>query len=453
MAKIVVVGSGSYGTALAKVFSERNEIVIYSIEPDVIKEINTRHTNSKYLKEARLGKSVSASSDISVIKDAEIIILAVPSSAVKPATTSLKPYYNGQIVVSTSKGLSVEGKVMTEVIEQVLGCSQSNVLALSGPSIASELAAGKCTQAMLGGELSSTRKAKFILETDTLLLKQTSDKRGIQLLGFYKNILALLAGLSDGLSMGNNFKAALISHAYHEFYYLNIGRNVARHTFVDVAGLGDLYVTAISEDSRNRRFGLMLAKGMGPDEIKKEIGTVIEGYENLKVMRTLAEKKYLDENLLNVLHSFISAKHTREEMGAALRRYLGASELKAIIFGPGVGFSILKDRPLQDYCRNLRQRYRVYLISGRYGVSSRLLREKKLLEIFDAVEFAGAARLINSKEKVYTNFLKKQVLMPKSCLFVDRDYSNVLAAEKAGLGVVHLKKLTNLKAAIEKNSL
>ena len=146
--------------------------------------------------------------------------------------------------------------------------------------------------------------------------------------------------------MGNNFKAALLSHAYHEFYYLNIGKNVAVHTFVDVAGLGDLYVTAISEDSRNRRFGLALGKGMAPDEIKQKIGTVIEGYENLKVMRALAEKKYLDENLLNLLHSFISEKHTKEEMRSALRQYLGASELKAIIFGPGI--NLLKDWNLKN---------------------------------------------------------------------------------------------------------
>jgi glycerol-3-phosphate dehydrogenase (NAD(P)+) len=419
MAKIVIVGSGSYGTALAKVFSKRNEIVFYSIEPDVVKDINSNHANTKYLPKVRLNSNISATADINIIREAELIILAVPSSAVRPACASLKPNYKGQLVISTSKGLSPEGKVMTEVIEDVLGCPASKVLAISGPSIASELAAGKCTQVMLGGELSAARKAKSILETDTLLLKHTSDKRGIQLLGFYKNILAIMAGLSDGLEMGNNFKAALISHAYHEFYYLNIDKNVARHTFVDVAGLGDLYVTAISEDSRNRRFGLLLAEGLGTEEIQKKIGTVIEGYENLKLMKALAEKRYLDENLINLLHSFISRKHTKEEMRAILKRYLGSSELKAILLGPGI--DLQKDKPLSDYFLSLKPRYIIYHIkSGRNN---------------------------------HLDFLNKQGLGPKNCLYVDSSNQNLLAAEKAGLGVVHFKKLAGLKAAIEKNSL
>ncbi len=451
MAKIVVVGSGSYGTALAKVFSERNEVVIYSIEPDVVKDINTRHANTKYLPGVKLSRSISATPDVKAVSEAELIILAVPSSAVKPACQSIKPHYQGQLVISTSKGISQDGKVMTDVIESLLGCPSSRVLAISGPSIASELAAGKCTQVMLGGELSATRKARFMLETDTLLLKQTTDKRGIQLLGFYKNILAILAGISDGLFMGNNFKAALLSHAYHEFYYLNIGKNVARHTFVDVAGLGDLYVTAISEDSRNRRFGLSLAKGLSPDEIKKQVGTVIEGYENLKVMMALPVKKYLDENLLNMLNSFITKRKSGEEMRHALRRYLGASELKALIFGPGI--DILKDKALRQYCMGLKQRYQLYHISKRYGLSSRLLDERRLLKVFDAVEFAGAAHLVRPRETIYSGFLEKQGLRPRNCMFIDKIGSNVAASDKAGLCAVQFRSLAGLKASIEKNTL
>jgi glycerol-3-phosphate dehydrogenase (NAD(P)+) len=520
MAKIAVIGSGSYGTALAKVFSERNQVLIYSIEPDVIMDINTSHMNSKYLPSAKLNSSITATGDLAKASDADIMILAVPSSAVKPASASLKPFYKGQLIISTSKGLSRDGKVMTDLIEEALGCPKNKVLALSGPSIATELAEGKCTQVMIGGEFSAARKAKAILETDNLLIKQTSDKKGIQLLGFYKNILAILSGISDGLDMGNNFKAALIAHAYHEFYYLNTGRNIARHTFVDAAGLGDLYVTAISDDSRNRRFGKFLAEGMSPEEIKLKVGTVIEGYENLKVMRDLAEKEFIDENLLNILHSLITKKLPKTEMISMLKSYLGASELKALVFDWGnvltegnysvrvaellskqhgyeksrllrdlekhekeallgdepfasyhkriqalypkinkASFlsafrkAIVHDKAMLDYCRSLKPRYRLYLLSNNYNVVSPILRKEGLTSIFDGAVFSNEVHLIKPNKGIFQYLLNKYSLRPKNCLFIDDMKANVLAAEKAGLTAIQFKSLSQLKAYLEKKSL
>jgi len=153
-------------------------------------------------------------------------------------------------VISTTKGLSPEGHVMTDVIEKNLKCKLSNVLALSGPCIADELAYGKPTMVMLGGKKIITSKVQKILETEHFFIKNTTDKTGIQLLGFYKNIIALLVGICEGLELGHNFESSLMTRAYNEFYHLNATINIKRHTFVSPAGLGDLYVTAMSPHSR-----------------------------------------------------------------------------------------------------------------------------------------------------------------------------------------------------------
>ncbi|MGV8141174.1 MAG: NAD(P)H-dependent glycerol-3-phosphate dehydrogenase [Candidatus Woesearchaeota archaeon] len=319
---IGIIGSGNFGTALAIVFSSKHKIVLYDVNESVVSEINSAHTNSRYLQGFTLNGNVSASTDISSMHDAELIIVSVPSKFMKDVCMKLKPYYNQQIIISVTKGLSTEGHVMTEVIEAELGCDASKVLALSGPCIAAELAQYKPTMVMLGGRKDVAMKVKNALESESFLIKTTMDKKGIQLLGFYKNIIAILMGICEGIGLGSNFESSLMTRAYNEFYQLNAAVNIRRHTFVSQAGLGDLYVTAMSHDSRNRRFGHMIGEGMSINEAKDKIGQTIEGYENVLLLHNMKNKSYIDKELVDILMEIIHNGKSREQIKDMLMKYL-----------------------------------------------------------------------------------------------------------------------------------
>ena len=320
--KLGIIGSGNLGTAFAKVMSEKHRIILYDVDQSIVKEINSRHTNRRYLPGIRLNDRISASDDISVMSGVDIIIIAVPSRVLHDVCIALKPHYTGQIVISSTKGLSSNGKVMTDVVESALGCNPRRVLALSGPCIASELAAGKPTMIMLGGRNAVVKDVRKKLESKHFYIKTTTDKMGIQLLGFYKNIIAMLVGICEGLDLGHNFESSLMTRAYNEFFHLTARRHIKIHTFVSPAGLGDLYVTAMSPHSRNRTFGYLIGKGMHVDAAKKKIGQTIEGYENLLLLDRLKNKSFIDKELVKILLEIIHEKRTPEQVKKMLLKYL-----------------------------------------------------------------------------------------------------------------------------------
>ncbi len=320
--RVGIIGSGNLGTALAKVLSEHYKVVLYDIDARVVNEINLKHTNSKYLPDVKLNHNVTASSDILVMNHVDVIFIAVPSRVMEQVCTSLKPHYKKQIIISTTKGLTSDGKVMTEVIEKSLRCRPSNVLALSGPCIAKELAAGKPTLLMIGGKRPMANKVQKLFESKHFFIKTTTDKKGIQLLGFYKNIIAILVGICEGIGLGHNFESSLMTRAYNEFYHLNATINIKRHTFVSPAGLGDLYVTAMSPHSRNRTFGYLIGSGMSIDKAKKKIGQTIEGYENLLLLHHMKNKSYIDKELVKILMEITHESKNKNQIKDLLLKYL-----------------------------------------------------------------------------------------------------------------------------------
>lgn len=404
MEKIFIIGAGSFGTALAQAFSKKNIVCLYSIEKDVVEDINKNGKNTKYLKEITLNKNINATLDIAESKKYDLLILAVPSQVAVYALNDLKKVYSGQPIVSISKGLFKDGKVITDLIYDILRCNRSKILALSGPNIATEIALGLPAAAMLAGNRATSRRIKSILETDTFYLKTTTDLKGIQLLGLYKNILAILVGICDSFDMGKNFRAALLSKAYSEFYYLNIGKNITRHSFIDFAGLGDLFVTATAPESRNIRFGYLLGQGKTIDEIKKEIGQAIEGYENLLVLKQLNDKTYIDENLLNLLYDIIHNEKGKERLKMLLMKYLSSNNIKNIIFDWGC---VLTDGVYSENVANI--------IAKRYSL------DKK--KVFDALVDNEKGILLGIETfKEYHKRVKKELPM--------LDYNSMIKAFK-----------------------
>ncbi len=321
--KIGIIGAGNLGSTFAKIFSEKHQIILYDINVQLITAIHARKENMRYLPGVRLGKNILSTTDLSLMKDCAVIIFAVPSAAVVAVARKLRLYYSHQYIISASKGLSVDGLVLTDVIEHELHCKPHKVIALSGPCIAYELARHKPTVVMLGGSIRTLHKMKHELETNNFFFNLTTDKQGIQLLGFYKNIIALLVGVCEGLGLGHNFESSLVSKAYSRFYYLNTGKNIHRHTFIGPAGLGDLYVTAVSPHSRNRTFGFLLGKGMSSEAAIKKIGQTVEGYDTLKLLSVL-KKSHIDHQLTKTLMQIIDGRVTRVQIKGLLLDYLNS---------------------------------------------------------------------------------------------------------------------------------
>lgn len=320
MSSVFIIGAGSFGTALAQAWSKTLDVRIYGNNKKIIDEINTKKINRKYLPGIKLHKNIVATNNLSEASKSKIIILAIPSYAVKEVCEEIRPYIKRQIIISTTKGINEKGQVMTEVIEKNLRVKKSKVYAISGPSIAKEVASGHHTVLVLGGVKNKKGKEiEKILRTDKIHVSLSGDKDGIQLLGFYKNVIAILVGICEELGVGNNFKTALISKAYSQFYQTNKNK-IAKHTFVGPAGIGDLFVTASSIQSRNHKFGRMLVKYNSIKEIKNKIGHIVEGYESMhKLKRT--EYPNFDSKLI-ILMKQINRTKDRKKMEKLLLNYL-----------------------------------------------------------------------------------------------------------------------------------
>jgi glycerol-3-phosphate dehydrogenase (NAD(P)+) len=297
--QIGIIGSGSFGTALAGVFGKCHDVLIYSINEFVVKEINFKHSNKNYLPKLKLSSNVSATLEISDLTDVDLVIFCVPSKVVDVVAKKYKPYYSNQLIISAIKGISEHGEVMTDVLENYF--PSKKVFALSGPSIAGELCSST-TELVIAGEKNSAKKIVSALQSDTFLLKVTSDKLGVQLLGVIKHFAAILSGVCDGLNLASNTKASVITKLYRDFYNMNIDR-IRKHTFVGYSGIGDLYVSTTSSNSRNYQFGYLIAKGMTILKAKEKIGQTVEGYETLRALKKCGDYKHFDERILYLLRS------------------------------------------------------------------------------------------------------------------------------------------------------
>lgn len=310
-AGLTVLGAGSYGTALAFCFA-RNGIptVLWGRDSGQMEQMQQQRCNQRYLPDAVFPDALQTETDLaSAIAASRNILVVVPSHAFAGMLEQIKPMLNEQHrVVWATKGLEPEtGCLLQEVARRILG-QDISLAVLSGPTFAKEMAAGLPTAISL-----SSLDDEFVDDIADMLhcgkslrVYKNTDFIGIQLGGAVKNVIAIGAGLADGIGFGANARTALITRGLAELTRLGVALGAQPSTFMGMAGLGDLVLTCTDDQSRNRRFGLALGHGMSVEEAMKSIGQVVEGYRNTKEVYLLAQRQGVEmpiaEQIYQVLY-------------------------------------------------------------------------------------------------------------------------------------------------------
>lgn len=293
ISKAAVLGAGSWGSALALTLADRGlDVILYGNEPTVCDDINGNSRNSKYLPEVELPSGIRATVEISELADRELILLVVPSQVARIVLNQLSEVgiSESTVLVSCTKGIDPDtGELMHELLEEFF---PSNPIAvLSGPSHAEEVARRMATLATIGS--SNTETASLVQEVFTLPWFRTytsSDVIGIEIGSVVKNIFAIAAGATDGLGLGDNAKAALVTRGLAEMTRLGVARGGKPETFRGLSGIGDLIVTCYSTLSRNNRVGRLLGSGKTLQEAIDAMNQVAEGVPNAKHAYDMARR-------------------------------------------------------------------------------------------------------------------------------------------------------------------
>ncbi|MGM8213983.1 NAD(P)H-dependent glycerol-3-phosphate dehydrogenase [Bacillaceae bacterium W0354] len=311
MGKVAVIGAGSWGTALALVLADNNhEIKMWSYRQTQVDEINQQHTNSKYLPSVELPKNIQAYNQIQeTVQECEYILLVVPTKAIREVCQQLKPYLkDNQIIIHASKGIEPEThKRVSEMIEDELGNDlQNQIVVLSGPSHAEEVAKRQPTTVTASSRnKQNAEKTQDLFINENFRVYTNDDIVGVEIGGAIKNIIALGAGISDGLGYGDNAKAALITRGLAEITRLGVQLNANPLTFAGLTGVGDLIVTCTSTHSRNWRAGNMLGKGYKLDDILEQMGMVVEGVRTTKAVYQLSKKLNIDMPITSGIYDLL----------------------------------------------------------------------------------------------------------------------------------------------------
>lgn len=292
---IAVLGAGSYGTALAICLARNgNSISLWGRNAQDMQQMSEQRLNQKYLPDVRFPDSLQVTADMAaVVASSRDILLVVPSHAFAETLQQIKPLLRPDSRVAwATKGLEPEtGRLLQDVAREVLG-EAIPLAVFSGPTFAKEMAMGLPTAITL-----SSTDAGFIAQLSDLLhcaksfrVYTNTDFIGVQLGGAVKNVIAIGAGMADGIGFGANARTALITRGLTEMSRLGCALGAKKDTFMGMAGLGDLVLTCTDNQSRNRRFGLLLGQGKGVEDAMQSIGQVVEGFRNAKEVFNLAQR-------------------------------------------------------------------------------------------------------------------------------------------------------------------
>jgi glycerol-3-phosphate dehydrogenase (NAD(P)+) len=288
--RAAVVGAGSWGTTVAHLLAHNVETVLWARDPDVALEVETKHTNSRYLPGFDLHPDLHATSDIAeAISAADMIVMGVPSHGFRATLRELRPHIRAWVpVISLAKGLEQStNQRMTEIINDELPGHPYGVL--TGPNLAKEILAGDAAAAVLAmSDPTIAVRLQDLFSTRLFRVYTNDDVVGCELAGALKNVMAIASGMADGLGTGDNTRAAVITRGLAELSRLGQAMGGDPFTFAGLAGMGDLVATCVSPQSRNRHVGEQLGQGRTIDEIIEQMQMVAEGVKTVAVVRELA---------------------------------------------------------------------------------------------------------------------------------------------------------------------
>ncbi|MGE5528898.1 MAG: NAD(P)H-dependent glycerol-3-phosphate dehydrogenase [Patescibacteria group bacterium] len=289
----MVVGGGGWGTALARLLALPGRAVgLWCREPEVALEISTRRENPLFLPGVSLPAEIEPFTDLGRAAGAELLVMAVPVQHLRRVAEELAPHLAGDaLLINGAKGLEIgSGLRPSEILRQVLGRAR-HVLTLSGPSHAEEVAKDQpCAVVVAGARARLNRHVQHLLNSETFRVYTTTDQVGVEIAGALKNVIALAAGIAEGLGFGDNTRAALATRGLAEMAHLGEALGAEAATFSGLAGMGDLFATLASEHSRNHVAGREIGRGRDPAEVAASTPMVIEGIPTCRAALTLAAR-------------------------------------------------------------------------------------------------------------------------------------------------------------------
>jgi len=293
--RVGVIGAGSWGTTLAAVLTKKGyPIILWGRNSQQVDEINREKTNQRYLPDIKLPAALRATTDLAEAVHSDYLVLAVPSHAMRNTCQQIKPLISDrQLFVNVAKGIENDTLLrMSEVISHTLEIPLQRVATLSGPSHAEEVIREIATAVVSAStHLETARKVRELFRTDYFRVYSSTDLKGVELGGSLKNVIAIAAGISDGVGFGDNTKAALLTRGAFEIARLGQRLGARPETFSGLSGIGDLIVTCMSRHSRNRFVGEQIGKGKTLEEVLREMVMVAEGVKTTRSVHQL-QKKY-----------------------------------------------------------------------------------------------------------------------------------------------------------------
>jgi glycerol-3-phosphate dehydrogenase (NAD(P)+) len=330
MTRVAVLGAGSWGTTLANLLVDKGERVrIWAYEPEVVDAINRRHENPLFLPGYQLANGLHACGDAGeAVADAEVIVSAAPSHAVRRVVSGIRESVKSDtLVVSATKGIETDTlALMSAVLAECL--PQTRFAALSGPSFALEVCQGQPTLVVAAARSAAVaRDTQRLFATPRFRVYSHDDVLGVELAGALKNVIAIAAGILDGLGMGHNPRAALITRGLAEITRLGLALGASPLTFAGLAGMGDLILTATGDLSRNRALGVALAQGESFEDYRATHRSVAEGANTSKAGAALGSKMGVELPIIEKVGDVLfHGKPAREAIAELMARELKSEQ-------------------------------------------------------------------------------------------------------------------------------
>ena len=321
--KIGILGAGGWGTTLSILLNKKGyEVILWEVFPEYAKILREKRENIYYLPGIKIPSSINITSDIEKVMESPFLIIAIPSRYFRDIIKKMKNFYKGQPLLIGTKGLEIEtGKRMSEIVEEEIG--KVPLAIISGPTIAREIAKGFPAAAVVASKDKKVgENFQKILSCDNLRLYTNKDVAGVELGGALKNVIAIGAGIIDGLKLGTNTKASYITRGLKEMVRIGKILGGKEKTFWGLSGMGDLITTCFSPYSRNRSFGQAIVE-VGKEEYLRKTKMAIEGIYTTKSIYKISKKMKIETPIIDAIYRIVFLnKEPKDEIKRLMRRRL-----------------------------------------------------------------------------------------------------------------------------------